>query len=770
MMYEDPCDACTNPGTPVCFGNQEFPTECHAKCKLVTGYVVGECAPSMAPTTSNPTTVPSFFPTTSDPSEAPVAFLNTDNTVVLLKNMLADTQRQLMLSSVLRQHDVSSSGSSGMTRIRSNGGATEPYNAQGGLVNNAMLGMHNHPNYHRKMGLGEFGAVLNGVKFDTRHNDYMIRQPSLEAITEYDATEYIEWPDVPPSVSEKQTVEEQIAEMQEYFRAFKNQDTNHRDYQDYFKPVLCVLEGAWVKDEGVLEDFFQSERHEVDADTWEQQWSYQIFRQNSGKKHILENTPFLPTKIAEIKTDSLNGITYPVYANFEYRIVCNELNDDVPTERFIPDLDENMLRKVTRPNSGVTEDDLVLKKSMKFKLNNLQQKSWDKAKSRGRTPTPPNDFRRGYLDTLMEQVPGKDGPAGNLFDDSFDVLATKFTSEDGAPETLNTAFYSRWFKYTGTDAMGRNQQQRGWNDLNIFAAMTSHHKVAGFNACDRDVHDHCWYQRWSYAVPLEIVYLTPLSKWNPYELESTTKGAMSQSPNDGSLDSPYTQFSEKEFFHTTPSEFYDATAARDPADTGANVYVQTENMAEPRLVSPTGTMILTDEIGGDVGRVRLRWPIFPVHERSSLAFREAAASVQKTVELEEEVDDLKLLVSQLVNIVSEMGGDTSGLATDDTSSQVMIGKWTEDTYPSVALVSGPGEGGHVHDIWCDWNCFVDLMDGEDVSIISEVWDDHEHEFTFRLGEMGTIDFVSCPSCADDPHDRIDLPVDNLEVFIVPSRM
>ena len=28
-----------------------------------------------------------------------------------------------------------------------------------------------------------------------------------------------------------------------------------------------------------------------------------------------------------------------------------------------------------------------------------------------------------------------------------------------------------------------------------------------------------WEQRWSFAIPLEIIYLTPLQSWNPYNLK-----------------------------------------------------------------------------------------------------------------------------------------------------------------------------------------------------------------------------------------------------------
>ena len=42
-------------------------------------------------------------------------------------------------------------------------------NTQTGSTN---LAIHNHANNERTIGMGEFVAVLNGVEFRTRHNDY----------------------------------------------------------------------------------------------------------------------------------------------------------------------------------------------------------------------------------------------------------------------------------------------------------------------------------------------------------------------------------------------------------------------------------------------------------------------------------------------------------------------------------------------------------------------------------------------------------------------
>jgi len=58
----------------------------------------------------------------------------------------------------------------------------------------------------------------------------------------------------------------------------------------------------------------------------------------------------------------------------------------------------------------------------------------------------------------------------------------------------------------------------------MYAAMNTQDKVAGveFKKCIRAYPKwkcHMLRQKWSYAIPLEIIYLTPLYKWNPYNLK-----------------------------------------------------------------------------------------------------------------------------------------------------------------------------------------------------------------------------------------------------------
>lgn len=115
--------------------------------------------------------------------------------------------------------------------------------------------------------MGEFIGVMNGNEFRTRHNDYSLRKPVSNDKT-FNKVENIEFPDVPPSVLNKATVDGQVEEMRKWFQAFKDQDFSVRNYRKYFKPILCYLEGSWTSTTGDLDEPFESSRHHIDAKTW----------------------------------------------------------------------------------------------------------------------------------------------------------------------------------------------------------------------------------------------------------------------------------------------------------------------------------------------------------------------------------------------------------------------------------------------------------------------------------------------------------------------
>ena len=83
--------------------------------------------------------------------------------------------------------------------------------------------------------------------------------------------------------------------------------------------------------------------------------------------------------------------------------------------------------------------------------------------------------------------------------------------------------------------MGLSLVQRGFSDEYMFGAMTSQKEVAGMEIphpkkCrwvkppggkwrDRKRVCEMIHQKWTWAIPLEVIYLTPLQKWNPFDVE-----------------------------------------------------------------------------------------------------------------------------------------------------------------------------------------------------------------------------------------------------------
>merc|ERR1719481_235465 len=64
----------------------------------------------------------------------------------------------------------------------------------------------------------------------------------------------------------------------------------------------------------------------------------------------------------------------------------------------------------------------------------------------------------------------------------------------GSPETRNELFYSRRARFE----LNRNLDGTEWENG---TSMT-----------------YPAISRWSYAIPIEVIYLTPLTKWNPYNV------------------------------------------------------------------------------------------------------------------------------------------------------------------------------------------------------------------------------------------------------------
>ena len=132
-------------------------------------------------------------------------------------------------------------------------------------------------------------------------------------------------------------------------------------------------------------------------------------------------------------------------------------------------------------------------------------------------------------------------------------------------------------------------------------------------------------QKWSYAIPLEIVYTTPLSKWNPYGLHYQTKRhAAAAGGRNGSPEMPYNGTDIINFYQT-PAGFYTGKVDEaDPADTSIKSKWAVDPEGKAWEVMASGHKIIVPEITG-VGRMRQRWPIAPFAQEGSMIKKELDA-------------------------------------------------------------------------------------------------------------------------------------------------
>ena len=522
--------------------------------------------------------------------------------------------RQVMLQQLFVEERIRSEGDSGVKQVRTAHHGTRNYYSATHTSHNRLLSIHEHANNIRTVGLGEFVGVLNGVEFRTRHNDYRLYMASRTS-KDYHATEEIPFPEVPPEVKNKATVDAQIVEMREWFKAWKSQDHSVRDYRKYFKPVLCYLEGAWTTATKDIDEPFESDRHFIDAKSWFDLQEKIRFTSYTGRKDNLENFSFLPTTIMEM----ING-TVPVFAQWNYRILCHPLSRDVPLNRLRV-VDELHSRLPARRKY----EEQTNTRAARFQVNPRDVDRWYE-----RFDSPPFTL----LDQLMSEIPGKDNYQGNLTDKAFDLPA--YTLDPKKSGKLNAGYYHRWFKVQARGAMGLARRHRGYADENLFVALNTQPRVAGMKleTCKRSWTPKCKTisQKVSYAIPLEIIYLTPLNKWNPFDIEykgseryPLGKTVFKGGRNGGRTpDKAYNGTNSKKYYQTPSAFFSGQEVSTDAADTTQGSVGVLDKNGTVRVTRASGIRIFFPLING-VGVLRQRYPIMPVHGEGSAVWKELEA-------------------------------------------------------------------------------------------------------------------------------------------------
>lgn len=399
----------------------------------------------------------------------------------------------------------------------------------------------------------------------------------------------------------------QISEMRNWFKAWR--DGNHavHDYRRYFKPVLCYLEGAWTVDQN-LDEPFDSERHHLDASSWFDLQEKIRFMSYTGDKSNSENLAFLPRTIINVTQDGV-----PVFAQWNYRILCHPVSGDIKLSELKPvdDLGSRLANRYTFEKYEKT-------RLARFTLNPSGQ---DKS------------FRHSLLDEIMSQIPGKDNYGAMIKDDVFGIPKVNMLND----KPLNVAYYHRWYKLKETGAMGESDSHRGFADRNLFVAETTQERVApmSIQSCRKDKKGNVCSivtKRYSYAIPLELIFLTPLQSWNPFGLEykGSARSGLGMTVTAGGRSGMRTQ--ERAFngtnshkYYLTPVQFFTGKeVGADPADTIKGAMGVLDPAGRVQMVSASGVRILLPEIK-DLGILRTRFPIMPLHVEGSPIWKELEA-------------------------------------------------------------------------------------------------------------------------------------------------
>ena len=535
---------------------------------------------------------------------------NSEDEFKKYKNIITVLTRQVMMQQLMAEESIRATGDSGIKQLRTSNMGTRPYFSATHINSRSVNAIHDHSQNWRTVGMGEVDVVMNGLEFRTRHNDFQLKKPH-HSKKKYGATEYVEYPEVPPEVLAKKNLEDQVEEMREWFKAWRDQDYSKRDYRKYFKPVLCYMEGMWTQTSDAIEEPFFSDRHFVDASTWWDLTEKVRFTAYTGRKSNKENYSFLPTKIMNL----INNDTEPVFAQWNYKILCAPVGD-IPTKyfRIIDDLSARII-------TGDTLEDYSQTRKARFTLSDFSSKNKEMERQ----------CRYCYLDTLMEKIPGKDNYPGKLADNAFGIYAEHFQRKG---ERLNTAYYHGRYQGNKAGAMGTVKRNRGFADVNVFMAQTTQTKIPSLKVTDC-VDGVCtdYEQRWTYAIPLEIIYLTPLYNWNPHKLSFTSdkKSAeydevVADGRNGGHSKEKAYKGTRDNVFYRTPEELFMGAEEdeRDPADTSKGTVSVLDPKGTPRKVMASGTRIFLPNMPG-VGKLRIRYPISPVHNEGNHIYKEVEA-------------------------------------------------------------------------------------------------------------------------------------------------
>lgn len=430
------------------------------------------------------------------------------------------------------------------------------------------VNIHNHPNYFGMPGTAECSLIVNGYYVRTRHMDYLLKKTGTMG-SAFLSTEWINAPAVPSSVTNAGSVANQVAAMQTLFNQY-----NAGQFPAGFAWTLSYFE-FWF--EPLTEEFtdtFDSFRHQQAVNSIDAAFR-ELMRYNAGGyKNRLENLAFEAPVVKWV----VNG--NPVTARLRYRVVAADLTS-------LGDL---------RPFINAHED-------LGYQGYSPSRRFW----------IPEGINAPGKLDEIMQLIPGMDGYGASAVERYIESGQTaEIKQYNSTTIAINSAYYNRFAALATTDAAGRNNFKRGFNDPYLFVATNTRNQVFsmpldGFN------------YRFSYAIPFELVLRTPLENWNPYAIPERLRSAITGT---GSEANPYNGFSIEQNNYKIPAEFFASNPTfTDPADTGSTAAWVLDGSGTKRLCRASGIYITLPGMTG-IPTFRIRYPIYPSYHEGSFAFQQ----------------------------------------------------------------------------------------------------------------------------------------------------
>ncbi|XP_021353198.1 uncharacterized protein LOC110450204 [Mizuhopecten yessoensis] len=595
------------------------------------------------------------------------------------RQTLGGLARQLMMQQLGVEERIRSDGDSGIkqTMVRHRG--SRPY--LNDIVSPRLANFYDIFNNREQLAISTNIFVMNGVEFKLPSQRYKLSMPSKTS-RDWHKTEPIPYPNVPPSVLAKHNVSDQIAEMREYFRAFKYQDAKIRsDYADYFKPVLCYLEGTWL--DGAAHD--------------QRRWMSEALNIEFVSTDGLEaGQPFNPTKIMSV----VNGTA--MYAHWNARIACHPVQQELKLASFY--IKDDLAARLSAKTSLY---DFAKSTSARFDLIEFGRKPMKFSADVGHGMADRTFSHYSILDAIMEEIPGKDNYPANITGGEFGLTA--YNAHFPRNNTkLNVGHYHHWYRVLQKGAMGTSVINRGYADRTLWVASNTRPNVASlsYTSCQRDKITHknvCTPDtaRYSYAIPLEIIWLTPLLTWNPYNLayiagdvHTSPANSVTTGGRDGHTLGKAFNGTNIEHFYQTPTEFFSKRS---------HVYYAMDRAGHTHSVVPSGTQTILRDIPS-VGTVRLRYPMVPTHQEGNAIYKE--------------LDALK-------DLVMNMAVNAKYFHEKPAVLQSTVNPTGHEEHYQTSSATGQ-QGLHMHDVFLSQDDVAMLTKGQTVAVYTTLNHGHQH--------------------------------------------